>query len=54
MLAGPAVFLFEIGGEIGGFVAQRALGQVGFDFVAQLEKTAYKNIENLENMYKKR
>ena len=53
MLAGPAV-CFEIGGEIGGFFAQRALGQFGFDFVAQLEKTAgaYKNLENLENMYK--
>ena len=53
MLARPAVF-FEIGGEIGGFFAQCALGPVGFDFVAQLEKTAgaYKNLENLENMYK--
>ncbi len=29
---------FEIGGEIGGCFAQRALGQFGFDFVAQLEK----------------
>ena len=42
---------FLIGGEIGGFFAQRALGQFGFDFVAQLEKPAGA-YTNLENIYK--